>query len=230
MPSGRCRLAASDELALLERVLDGAAEAADGGLTERGGLPETPRGEAPRRGAEPASESPREGKGKFLGGRSTPTAEGAEAAPELSRRCALLRALCHADVSAADASHQMSVRVPLPEPPRCFDFDAVRDRSCLDEGVIGALLSKMQTISYTRPEGALVGLEAARQLDNWLRHGLELRGGRDEKGFLFLYELLTGHVAVTLFPAPPRGPPSSAPAGHAVGAALLRMLPVGDHP
>ena len=35
-------------------------------------------------------------------------------------------------------------------------------------------------------------------------------------------------VAVTLFPAAARGPASSAPAGHAVGAALLRMLPVGD--
>ena len=45
----RCRLAASDELALLERVVDGAPEAAEGGLTERGGLAETPRGEAPRR-------------------------------------------------------------------------------------------------------------------------------------------------------------------------------------
>ena len=35
-------------------------------------------------------------------------------------------------------------------------------------------------------------------------------------------------MAVTLFPAAARGPASSAPAGHAVGAALLRMLPVGD--
>ena len=217
----RCRLAASDELALLERVVDGAPEAAEGGLTERGGLPETPRGEAPRSSrSDPASESPREGKGKFLGGgRSTPTAEGAEGAPELSRRCALLRTLCHADVSAADASHQMSVRVALPEPPRCFDFDAVRDRSCLDEGVIGALLSKMQTISYTRPEGALVGLEAARQLDNWLRHGLELRGGRDEKGFLFLYELMRGDVLFKLH---------SNDNGHALGALLLRTLPPAD--
>jgi hypothetical protein len=214
----RCRLAADDELALLERVID-SPEAAEGGLTDRGGLPETPRGEAPRRGADPGTESPREGKGKFLGGRDTPTSAPSEVAPELSRRCVLLRTLCHADVSAAEASHQMSVRVPLPEPPRCFDFDAVRDRSCLDEGVIGALLSKMQTISYARPEGALVGLEAARQLDNWLRHGLELRGGRDEKGFLFLYELMRGDVLFKLH---------SNDNGHALGALLLRTLPPAD--
>ena len=71
------------------------------------------------------------------------------------------------------------------------------------------------------------GVEAAQLVQDTLGGGFSLAGRR---GFYFLYELLTGHVAVTLFPAPPRGPPASAPAGHAVGAALLRMLPVGDYP
>lgn len=51
---------------------------------------------------------------------------------------------------------------------------------------LGALLGKLSTISYSRPEDNR-GLPAVIALDKWLTHGLELRGGRDEKGFLFLY-------------------------------------------
>ena len=222
----RCRLAAADELALLDHALD-SPEATDGASTERsnsGGS--TPRPDTPQ-AAEPAS-ARRSSASDVLsprpailggGGRAPPPLPVSEAVIELGRRRALLLALLDSDVAGGEASHQLSVRVPVPEPPQSSHFDAVRDRSCLDEGVVSALLGKLQTISYARPEAAMVGLTAAQQLDKWLRNGLELRGGRDEKGFLFLYELMRGDVVFKIH---------SNDNGHALGALLLRTLPPAD--
>ena len=83
---------------------------------------------------------------------------------------------------------------------------------------LGAMLGKLSTISYSRPESH-VGLPALAALDKWLTHGLEIRGGRDEKGFLFLYELMRGDLVFKIH---------SNDSGHALGAILLRMLPPSE--
>ena len=113
----------------------------------------------------------------------------------------------------------VELAVPLPAAPSVPAFDGIDDRSCVSEGMIDALIGKMTTISYARPEGALVGLPALQNLETWLGHGLELRGGRDDKGFLFLYELMCGHVLFRLL---------NDDKGHTLGTFLLRMMPPAD--
>ena len=115
----------------------------------------------------------------------------------------------------------ITVQIPCPEPLVGPQFDAVHDRSCVDEGLLadlGNFLGRLSTISYSRPD-SLVGLPALVALDKWLSHGLELRGGRDEKGFLFLYELMRGDLVFKIL---------SNDSGHALGAILMRMLPPSE--
>ena len=123
-----------------------------------------------------------------------------------------------------------SVRLALTAPcaPACYD--EVYDATCLEgaegakTGVLGSFVDaaqkKLGAATHVSAQPCS-GVEAAQLVQDTLRDGFSLAGRR---GFYFLYELLTGQVAVTLF-----GPsPGAAPPGHAVGAALLRMLPVGD--
>ena len=56
-------------------------------------------------------------------------------------------------------------------------------------------------------------------LDKWLTHGLKLSGGRDEKGFLFLYELMRGDLLFKIH---------TNDSGHALGCMLMRMLDAED--
>ena len=60
----------------------------------------------------------------------------------------------------------------------------------------------MTSLSYSKPkEEQLAGLPALQLLNKWLRPGrLRLRGGKDDLGFLFLYELMTGAVRLCVLP------------------------------
>ena len=114
-----------------------------------------------------------------------------------------------------------TIQLPCPAPTVGAQFDTLQDRSCVDEGVLvemGKFFSKISKISYSKPE-ALVGLPALKELDRWLSHGLELHGGRDDKGFLFLYELIRGDLVFKLL---------ANDTGHALGAVLMRLLPTSD--
>ena len=128
-----------------------------------------------------------------------------------------------------------SVRLALSAPcaPPCYD--EVYDATCLEgaegakTGVLGSFVDaaqkKLGAATHVSAQPCS-GVEAAQLVQDTLRDGFSLAGRR---GFYFLYELLTGQVAVTIFPAEQgRGRAGAAPPGHAVGAALLRMLPVGD--
>lgn len=108
---------------------------------------------------------------------------------------------------------------PIRRPEPAPQFDTICDTSCIEnEGVATALLHKFSTLTYSRPE-SMVGLRALKALDKWISHGLELRGGWDEKGFLFLYELMRGDLLFKIL---------TNDSSHTLGSMLLRMLPPSD--
>ena len=78
----------------------------------------------------------------------------------------------------------------------------VIDKTCLtvDDGA----LKKMTALSYSKPKPeVLEGTQAIRSINKWLmpsRGGLKLSGGKDDLGFLFLYELFTAGVRLAVLP------------------------------
>ena len=143
---------------------------------------------------------------------SLPT--GASAPNVLNARREMLTAAAAAAANGTD----FHVTPLAPSAPVSSPFDAVSDRSCIESEGMGALLAKFTTLSYSRPEN-MVGIPALQALDRWIGHGLELRGGKDEKGFLFLYELMRGDVLFKL-----RNDDSSL----LLGFMLIRTLPPSD--
>ena len=144
-----------------------------------------------------------------------PTPRDARALPNvLQSRLTLLTA---ASTARPDAD-SIDVELPCPAFGGGPHFDAVQDRTSISGEGLGALFGKFEALSYSRPENP-VGREAASALDRWLRNGLELRGGRDQKGFLFLYELMRGDVFFKLL---------SNDSGHTLGCFLLRLLPASE--
>ncbi len=72
--------------------------------------------------------------------------------------------------------------------------------------------------SYTKPFERR-GMEALRVLNIWIMNGLQLSGGKDNLGFLFLYELMTGALNFAILP-------TDAP--HTLACVLMRLLPPSD--
>ena len=173
------------------------------------------------RGAEPSCRACGANQGRACDAKPICRASGANqrcAAPAAPNQPATPAARTKAALSAP-GDGEFSVGLPLPTPPPpSASFDAVRDESCVHEQGISALVDKFTTLSYSRPE-SMVGLAAVQALDRWLKHGIELRGGRDEKGFLFLYELMRGDLLFKLLPSDSE---------HTLGAMLLRSLPPSD--
>lgn len=78
-------------------------------------------------------------------------------------------------------------RAPLPD-----QYDTVSDKSCLvphDD----SFFSKFTKVSYKRPV-EVTGAPAVGQIHKWLENGLKLSGGKDDLGFMFLYEIMTGSL------------------------------------
>ncbi len=125
---------------------------------------------------------------------------------KLSNRQQFLRA-------KTDCSSSMLVQYPA-RTDLSNNFDAVIDKSCLASDSDG-ILSKFDNVSYRRPQESS-GIATIAALNKWLAHGLKLRGGRDELGFLFLYELLTCTVGIRIL---------SHDSPHNLASLLLRMLP-----
>ena len=140
-------------------------------------------------------------------------------------------ALCVVMQALRDAKPSVRLALTAPCAPACYD--EVYDATCLEgaegakTGVLGSFVDaaqkKLGAATHVSAQPCS-GVEAAQLVQDTLRDGFTLAGRR---GFYFLYELLTGQVAVTLFPGE-QGRAGAAPPGHAVGAALLRMLPTGD--
>ena len=95
-------------------------------------------------------------------------------------------------------------------------WDGVVDQSCtkVDSGFIASLTK----VSYKRPKD-LKGLEAVQQINRWLDNGLRLRGGKDDLGFLFFYELMTKTVSVKILDEDNT---------YYLAASMIRMLPDQD--
>lgn len=93
-------------------------------------------------------------------------------------------------------------------------YDRIVDKTALtgDSG----FLSSLTNVSYKKPKD-LKGLEAAQNLHRWLESGLRLKGGKDDLGFLFIYELMTGTCKVKL---------CEGDSGYELGCLMLRLLDV----
>ena len=95
-------------------------------------------------------------------------------------------------------------------------YDHIVDKSALtgDQG----FLSSLSNVSYKKPkEEELKGLKAAQSVHRWLEGGgFRLKGGKDDLGFLFLYELMTGTVKVKIM---------DHDNGYELARLLLRLLP-----
>jgi hypothetical protein len=89
-----------------------------------------------------------------------------------------------------------TMNVLYPERAALADqYDTVVDKTCLlshDE----SFFSKFSRTSYKRPMEA-TGAPAVGQVHRWMENGLRLGGGKDDLGFMFMYELMTGSLQFT---------------------------------
>ena len=122
-------------------------------------------------------------------------------------------------LDAAAEDQPFTVQVLAPQQQAVYAFDAVLDTSALD--LNDGMLKKMAVLSYSRPKDEeLQNIPALLKLDKWTRAGrMRLRGGKDDLGFLFLYELMTEQVPLRVL---------STDSPYNWGALLLRLLPRKD--
>ena len=104
----------------------------------------------------------------------------------------------------------------LPQRPTLEgEYDLVVDRSVTDEM---AFKSTFLTTSYTRPvEGE--GQVAIKSLHEWISEGFRLKGGKNNLGFLFFFELLTGTLNIRVYPEDNT---------YQLACLLIRLLPFKD--
>lgn len=116
-------------------------------------------------------------------------------------------------------SRKPAINVLYPERASLQDqFDTVVDKTCLvshDD----SFFSKFSKVSYKRPVD-VTGAPAVGQLHRWLENGLRLSGGKDDLGFLFLYELMTGTLQFTVV---------GGDNPYYLGCLLLRLLAPKDY-
>lgn len=112
-----------------------------------------------------------------------------------------------------------TMNVLYPERAALTDqFDTVIDKSCIlahDE----SFFSKFQRTSYKRPT-EISGAPALGQIHKWIENGLRLGGGKDDLGFLFIYELMTGTIQFT---------PVAGDNPYYLGCVLMRLFSPKDY-
>ena len=123
--------------------------------------------------------------------------------------------------ASLDGSPTPPLSVRYPPRPQLAAFDALGEAIYLGSEKIESehWWNRLSTMSYNRPHDAM-GAEAVGNLDQWLEHGLDLGGGKDSLGFLFLYELMTASLNMRILPAD---------SPYILGALLVRSLPPSDH-
>ena len=105
-----------------------------------------------------------------------------------------------------------------PQPPAIEnEWDLVSDQSCLAPPS-DSFLSGFTYVSYKRPS-VLIGSPAIKSLNGWIQRGLKLQGGKDDLGFMFLYELLTGTLNIKIL---------TEDSPYYLGNLLARLLPTED--
>ena len=114
------------------------------------------------------------------------------------------------------------MQVRYPPRPQLASFDALGDSIFLGSEKIEheKWWNRLTTMSYVRPAESS-GAASIAALNRWLEHGLELSGGKDALGFLFLYELMTNSLAIRILP-------SDSP--YILGALLVRAMPARHLP
>jgi hypothetical protein len=121
-------------------------------------------------------------------------------------------------MGGSDMSTEISVK--LPPQTELPLFDEVDDRTCLDAKASkqrdDSFFAKLMAGSYTRPETEkLTGERGLKRLLTWLDKG-QLKPTKDAPGFAFLYDLLTGGIAIRLLPGDDN---------HNWGSLLLHLYP-----
>lgn len=87
--------------------------------------------------------------------------------------------------------------VVYPERPTMKgQFDSVVDKTCLTPHD-DTFFSKFTTVTYKRP-AEVIGLPAVTALNKWIDNGFSLKGGKDDLGFLFFFEMMTGTLQIKL--------------------------------
>ena len=132
---------------------------------------------------------------------------------------------------AHTASGTETIDLRYPRRPGFVEFDTVMDKTCLVLPDKQGLTDKMSTISYSRPtmpvgpteaqpEAKPPGPQVVKKLADWTRPGrLRVGGGKDNTGFLFFYELMTGALTYKIFPTDNC---------YTLAALLIRMLPEAE--
>ena len=128
---------------------------------------------------------------------------------KLSNRQQYLRAL-------SDCTGVMLIAYPS-RPTLEQEFDKVVDKTCLSADQ-ESFLGKFENINYRRPP-ELNGLGAVTLINKWMTNGIRLKGGSDDLGFLFYYEMMTGALNFRIL---------STDSAHNLAALLLRFLPPKD--
>lgn len=140
-----------------------------------------------------------------------------------------------------DGAREVELRIPA-----CAiapDFDAIEDRTFVSDGADGALVGAYERVKgkvsdalqsvfgEKRPDGPCMGADAALLLHRALSSdSLNLNSSR---GFIFLYELFTGSLDVSILArdaarvktASSSGPP---PPSHDIACVLMRLLPTNE--
>ena len=122
------------------------------------------------------------------------------------------------DANDANNTNRRACPLAYPDAPAHSAFDAVEDRTCLEEGIqgegpLGSLAGlKHSFVQYEERE--LTGAAGLRMIGEWLDQGSFALDGAH--GFPLLFELLTGTVPLRVLP-------TDEP--HRWGAALLRFVP-----
>jgi hypothetical protein len=137
---------------------------------------------------------------------------GLEGFLQLSNRYALLRA-GRAGGGPMPVVYDESIITDL------VQYDRFVDKTILDVSSskmgMKTLLSVVGGISYTRPD-EMEGLAAIAKLNKWINHGVQLRGGKDPLGFVFLYELMTATLSVKI---------RATDSPHSLAMMLMRLMP-----
>jgi hypothetical protein len=67
------------------------------------------------------------------------------------------------------------------------------------EPFLESFFQKLRRVSYKAPP-QVSGPDLIPIINNWLRNGIEISGGKDDLGFLFFYELMTGSLRLQILP------------------------------
>ena len=126
--------------------------------------------------------------------------------PELTNRVTYLNAM-------EKGARQIVVLLERPELKK-RQYEKIVDKSYKNPTMRESITSKVMTISYSRPTKQVAygkedksregdvrsGSDIVEALNSWLVEGFRLKGGSNNLGFLFFYEILSGALPIKILP------------------------------